>query len=338
MSDELESLASDYLDGESPPEKRSLFERAAITDATRAEELRSLAAIRDMVAGLPRPAAPDVSKAVLERITAPRSRIFGLPATTPPRVAAAMAAGLLVLAFGLASPHVFRRSVPAPPALVQAPVVTHPVPTAIVDEPVGVPETVGPPAVHATPPVGVAVKDRGTAALELLGRPGPHRILLISAGDGPADAAETASLLEISSHRDFFQLDTPGPADESRPSAVFVAELDPNELATLRNRLAGVFTGRIDEVEADPHLLTELASARRVTTLKADPAGEVLFPQNQMALQSPAVVASAPASQLDGGRIEAASPPVPVVAAEAAGHADDRPSIVLVWLVGPASP
>ena len=208
----------------------------------------------------------------------------------------------------------------------------------VVDAPRVDPEPAGPPIVIASSP-SRAVEDRVSALHELLDRPDPHRVFLISAENGPADFTETAALLEISSHRNFYQLDPSGADGGNGPSAsVFVAELDPNELATLRNRLSGAFAGRLDEIEVDRRLLAELANGRRVTALRAAPAGEILFPRNQMALQSAAVAGPSPALGGEPEPAERASRPVASSTVETGSRRDDRASIVLLWFIDPAAP
>ncbi|WP_165071621.1 anti-sigma factor family protein [Paludisphaera rhizosphaerae] len=335
MSDELESLASAYLDDELPPEARASVEHALSADASLAEEVRSLAVVRDIVAALPRPAGPDVSRAVLGRIAAPRRRLIAAPTRTT-WIVTATAAGLMAIAFGLATASRSRHThVNPPPVLTHSSVDSQPVATIVTAETAVDPGPVGPPATLAAPAAPKSVvEDRAVAALEILSRPGTHRVFLVSVLDDAIDANETAALLEISSHRNFFRLDVPASEEApGQPGAVFAAELDPSELATLRRRLSGAFTGRIDEVEADHLNLTRLASMSQVTALKGDPAGEVLFPQNRMALQSAAVVDHSAISQSGSGRTEGASPSTPAASAEVAPRSEDRPSIVLVWLV-----
>ncbi len=51
-----ESLLSAYLDGELDAEGRSAVEAALLSDAGLSDRLRELSAVRDLIAGLPRPA------------------------------------------------------------------------------------------------------------------------------------------------------------------------------------------------------------------------------------------------------------------------------------------
>src|SRR5947209_14843149 len=63
-----ESILSAYLDGELGPEQQQAVESAAIADPRLAEELRGLAALRDLVAGLPRRAPADMTARVMRRV------------------------------------------------------------------------------------------------------------------------------------------------------------------------------------------------------------------------------------------------------------------------------
>src|SRR4051812_21215633 len=64
-----ESLLSAYLDGELDPDQRSSIEAALLADPELAEQLRRLAAVRELVAGLPRPAPTvDLAGAIGARI------------------------------------------------------------------------------------------------------------------------------------------------------------------------------------------------------------------------------------------------------------------------------
>ena len=58
-----ESLLTAYLDGALEPDERSLVESALLLDPELAERLRGLAAVHELVAGLPRP----VLRAVMKR-------------------------------------------------------------------------------------------------------------------------------------------------------------------------------------------------------------------------------------------------------------------------------
>ena len=68
MSTDDESLLGAYLDGELEPEQRLAVESSLSTDARLAAMAQRLAAVRELVAGLSRPASPDVSLEVMRRV------------------------------------------------------------------------------------------------------------------------------------------------------------------------------------------------------------------------------------------------------------------------------
>src|SRR4051812_35968358 len=69
MNPEDDPFLSAYLDGELDPAQRAEVESALLSNPALAERLRQLAAVRDLVANLPRPSPrEDLSGAVLARI------------------------------------------------------------------------------------------------------------------------------------------------------------------------------------------------------------------------------------------------------------------------------
>src|SRR5438270_391802 len=63
-----DSLLSAYLDGQLSPDQQQLVESASVSDPHVAETLRNLTLVRDLLAGLSREAAVDVTAPVLARI------------------------------------------------------------------------------------------------------------------------------------------------------------------------------------------------------------------------------------------------------------------------------
>ena len=63
-----DSILSAYLDGQLGPEQQQAVESALFADPQLAEELRGLAFLRDLMAGLPREASPDVTSRVMRRV------------------------------------------------------------------------------------------------------------------------------------------------------------------------------------------------------------------------------------------------------------------------------
>jgi hypothetical protein len=69
MNRDEETFLSAYLDGELPPEQRDRVDSALVSDSALAEHLRELTVVRDLVAGLARPALQvDVASSVLARL------------------------------------------------------------------------------------------------------------------------------------------------------------------------------------------------------------------------------------------------------------------------------
>ncbi|WP_165249015.1 hypothetical protein [Paludisphaera soli] len=340
MSDELEFLQSAYLDDELDPDLRRSAEAAAASDPQKAEELRSLARVRELIAGLSRPAGPDFATEVLRRLAASGSRpaawAFG-----PSLRWGAAAAVLLAASLGIRAAIRHRDEPVAPPPVALAPasaVATEVVEAAprppVAAEPVGPPEALA----RATPdpdPTGpprldpASEPDRSQlAAGELLARPGPHRLFVVSSVEGPPDLDEIAEVLKLTSHRDFYRLELPGDdraeADAAGP-VVFAAELDPAEVGTLRRRLEAAHPGQVGEEEAGSALRTELAELGRAVRLPAEPAAEVQFPQSKMAIRIPSVPTAPPTDR----PADVGPPPI-----EPAG---DVPSVVLIRIIGPPS-
>ncbi len=306
MTDEPSPPNPNLADDEPPPDRRA----AATSDPAALAELRSLAAVRDLVAGLSRPAAPDLREAVLGRIAARRRR--------RPRTRAAVAATLLagcLAAFAVGrgrAPRPVAAPPPSPATVVAAvapaaPAVVEPAAPTPTRAPVVARRFVGPP------------DERPALVRRLMERAGPVHVFL-AADSRTIDAAGAAALVRLSSRRDFHRFDLP--AEDDRPAAaVFVAVLDPAELRTLRMRLADALPGGVREREADPLLLADLARAETATTLRGAPAAELLVPRRELAIRSPVLDAPPEAEP-------APAPPDVPAPAEAA----DDPATVLVWI------
>ena len=88
-----DSILSAYLDGQLGPEQQQAVESALFADPRLAEELRGLAALRDLLAGLPREAPADVTSRVMRRVRrrALRGGVVRAIAWGPVRAAVAVA-------------------------------------------------------------------------------------------------------------------------------------------------------------------------------------------------------------------------------------------------------
>jgi len=344
MSDDLDSLLSAYLDDELPEDRRRSFAGAA-SEPEKAEELRTLGKVRDLVAGLSRPVPPDLAPAVLGKLAGPARR-SGLPRGF--RLAAA--AGILVAFAGLWASPALRRAerapglVPVEPSPLQVPEAAQtPEPLVASNElgdPAGPPLTLAAtgssaPLLDAPGPPRSAVDPEArlrTVAGGLIGRSGPRRLFLVTEA-GPDDASQVASILSLSSHRDFYRLES---ADPSEP-VVLAAELDPDELATLRRRLAASYPGRVGEADAGQPSPADLAALGREERLRGEPAAEVHFPDGGLAIRTPFR-----ATETGTEPADESGPPSDAVAAELAGppappkpSAPEGPSVVLIRLAAP---
>lgn len=311
MTDDIHPQMAPLFDDDPPPDPRRLAEAIAASDPALAEEFRALAGVRDLVAGLSRPAAPGVSDAVLRRIASRRR------ARSVARVAAAavlIVGGAAVLTADrprVAAPAVAPRTAAVasiPIAVAAEPAVVLGPPTSSSTEPEAAPEMVGPP------------DDRPLIARRLLERPRPYRIFMGTPGRA-ADAEEVAKLVGLSSHRDFHRFDLP--ASDGRPGAtVFAAELDAGELRTLRMRLVDAMSDGLDEQETGAAVVADVTRAGTATTFRGDPAAELLMPQQRLALRLPPDV---PAPAEAPARTPAVEPGTPA-------PADEGPSVILIWL------
>ena len=344
MLDPTDPLLSAYLDDELTADERRSADAAIAADPEKAEELRSLAAARDLIAGLPRPAPVDLAPEVLRRIAAASARPRStLDRARRPALWAAAAGVLLAVSLTGLRLHVGApdQNQAPPPASVVA-VAAFPTPEADAPSdadaaPVGPPllasaigegALIGPPGPEPKAEPAPLVAARDAVALELVGRSGPHRAFI---APGPLDPAQVGFLMGNSSHRGFYRFDLPGADDEASPgdgSVVFAAEMGPSELATLRRRLDATFPGQLDEVEAAPPLLGQLAEIGRASSHRSEPIADVLFPQTKMALKTPAEAPAPPTPSP-----EEASPP-DAGGAPAPGASS---TVVLIWIVAPST-
>src|SRR5436190_521410 len=98
MKPEDETFLSAYLDGELHPHEREGVESALLSDPALGERLRQLAAVRDLVASLPRPAArEDLAGAVVRRIRRRRASVVMARLRSLPRPMAGVAAAALIV-------------------------------------------------------------------------------------------------------------------------------------------------------------------------------------------------------------------------------------------------
>lgn len=308
-----ESMLSAYLDDQLSPEQRRAVEAALKSDPAVAESLRSLAVVRDLIAELSRPTGPDLFPEIMERLEGRNlERRSGRPATRRLQLAALASGGVAASIACLALLGGRLQPSPRP-----APSFTAPSESILADsgpttdapsEPI-IAELLGPPALPRTaistgessPEVASTEQPSADAPAsdpdrllvhELLeGRP-PSRVFLVTALDGEATAERVATLLGISTHRNFHRIELPpaeGEVEAEKADAIgavaFAATLDPAELATFRERLTTAFSERFDDDGEKPAIAADLAKRGRAATLSANPAGDVLIPQTNLALR-----------------------------------------------------
>ncbi len=401
MSTDHESLLSAYLDGQLVPDQKHSAEAALASDPAAVEELRSLAGVRDLIAGLSRPAAPDLAPEVMRRLNLGSSgRRFAGTRVPWSRhrafVVGAAAAGLAGLVFVGGYLQFRPRHVRPQVVMAQNVDAGSFAPDPDVDAtlkvvtvaPVGPPRpiqersstdgpSVSPLPGPISPDAKLAAENQAAplaraSLLGLLNDQEPPRVFLVTDLDGLPVREQVVSLLGSSTHRDFHQFEIPPTTttDAASPaikSTVFAVTLDPSELATLRDRLTTAFTERLEESEAEPALLTQLAALGQVSTLPANPAADVLFPQTSLSLRfhphqgnawppAPDEVERAGKDRRASAKLPAQSdvtsekPTVgqpregsagvskpPLAPGETASPDLQKPSVVLVWIISPVA-
>ena len=105
MSTGDDTFLSAFMDGELDSDQQQVVESALVASPEIAENLRALASVRELVAGLPRDACPDISREVMRRIRGAKRRARGplapLRTSSEPTRRMAAIAGLFTLAAGL---------------------------------------------------------------------------------------------------------------------------------------------------------------------------------------------------------------------------------------------
>jgi len=357
MTIEQDFLVSAYFDDQADPDEKRRAEAAIASDPAAAEALRSLTVVRDLVASLSRPRAPDVSFEVLNRLVAdagrPRPWKTWGPYVGRGLGAAAVAAsvGLVVFLGGQSRSRVvsdpFPVVRPSTPQIASATAVPPPAPVPATT--VAATPTARPVAAEAAEPTPVAVvaerpapnRDEPPGFRELWETTGPRRDFVVSPEAGESTTATVATLLGQSTHRDFYKIVVPprrgGDAHDDAAAAVaFTATLDPNEFATLRRRLEAKFGDRLVMSDADPEVAALLADVGQVTAASATPAADVSFPQIKHALRVRSGAHSSPPPEPSGSPVEPTTSRPDDLPSSPAADDPTGPSVVLIWIVGSA--
>jgi anti-sigma factor RsiW len=289
-----ESLLSAYLDGELAPDQRSALEAVLLSDAELAKQLRGLAEVRGLVAGLPRPRLPvDLSPAVSAGI-AERSLFRGPWPRLLQRRFVFTAAGLgglgvaasLILGLLFVRPAAPRPAAPRPAvdALTAAPA-----PARTVEA--GPVLRTEPPAwrtAAAPVPVPRARKREDAAAAEkvraLLESPRLRRVLIVTdiIGEGTLDRVE--KLVQTTPRTDAgygrITVSQGIVIDPLHPNeaTVFALVMNDEELKHFQKKLEQSFPKRVEDGEADPVVVSQLGEVGSLAVLQGTPASSVVIP------------------------------------------------------------
>jgi hypothetical protein len=326
MSSGDDTFLSAYLDGQLDSNQQQLVESAMVASPALAENLRGLAVVRELVAGLHRDAGADVSPAVMRRIRGlNRSRSLFSPwrAWYAPtrRVAAVagyftLAAGILLIVTVIIALRPRDRGLRAAPRNAIDNVIADSGPgadgvstsesgTRIALNPRITPLKTG--TVHSAgldtrPLAGVrddvaAVASDGQAApvdLELarrmLDNPAERRFFYIKDGaDGKAQQ-QVASVVERTTRFGFFKFTVSQGIviDPRHPdqATVFTLLVSPKELGRLRDQLKEAFPDTIEETPANPGIVTQLADIGHVQEFAPAAPADVTISREALALRT----------------------------------------------------
>jgi hypothetical protein len=291
-----ESLLTAYLDGELEPDERLSIESALLDNPALARRLRELTQVHELIAGLPRPALlVDLGAEIGSRIDPNPVRLW--PALRGRRLVVAvtatsvltLAASLLV-ALGLALRH-------QPPGPRQVPVSTQPI--EIAGDPKSVPSGDHPPASETTPALPrLAQRTSDSAALErkqrdavaaekiraLLDSPRLQRVFIVTdviGGDTPdrvEELVQKTARTEATYGRITVSQGIVIDPLHPQKATVFALVLNEQELRHFQNKLKQSFPDRVEEAEADPIVVAQLAEIGQVSVLPGSPASEVVIP------------------------------------------------------------
>ena len=281
------SLLSAYLDDELDPAGRLEVESALLSEPRLSEELHELAAVRETLAGLPRPASPrDLSIQV-------GAQLAGRPARWPSRGAllpaiATAAALLIALAIGwrwfgalqgreLAHPLLAQRGLTAAPEGPRQPPIVAEIaalgPSYVDDAPKS-----------PTPEVGrVAPGDEDSEATArevgqahvrtLLDSPNLRRVFVVTDVLGGDASGRVDALLQQTPrgepHYGRITISQGIVIDPKHPdqATVFALVMNDREVAQLRAKLQETFPKDVEESIAEPGVVTQLADIGQVAVL-----------------------------------------------------------------------
>jgi hypothetical protein len=346
-----DSILSAYLDGELGPEQQQAVESALFADPQLADEVRNLALLRDLVAGLPRDVPADVTTRVMRRV---RRRAWlrtaeGVIAWGPVRAGLVAAAASLLLAISLPwFLHLDR--VPAggeaPIAQVRPVAEVRPVVRKNRGWPV-FPDPARearsePPGTGGHPTIVASAEDPGSGQDELvhvrkyLDHPNLRRIFLVSDTGNGSDEQRVASVVEQTTHYNYYKITiSQGIVIDPRhpdQATVFALVVGPRDLHRLGDQLRTALKDRVEESDAEPAVVTQLADIGQVEARSPSPAAEMDIPREVvMAIKAPN-----PGGDIgppEAPRAELPKPGEPTRQQERSSpRADEADLVVLVWV------
>jgi hypothetical protein len=302
-----ESILSAYLDGQLGPEEQQAVESALLDEPRLADDLASLAGLRDLLAGLPRESPVDLTSRVMRRV---RRRALlgtarGVVAWGPVRAAglAAIAAGVLMMLAapwflqvrrgpaGAAEPRIADREAirKARPSLSNARWPAFPPHT-------GGERTTQPGGSEDHRPSRAQSADgAGSAQVELvdvreyLDNPQLRHIFVVTdVGDG-SDEQRVADVVEHTTQFNYYKITISQGIvlDPRHPdqATVFALVVGPRELESLRDRLRTALNDRVEEESAEPGVVTRLADIGHVEACSPSPSANMDIPREDLAFK-----------------------------------------------------
>ena len=325
MNFDEETFLSAYLDGALDIEQRRRVESSLVSDPRLADHLRSLTAVRDLVAGLSRPGpAADVSALILNRIqerpVLGSLRRFRDSARSPRALlailsTAALAFAAVSLAFVAAQAFRAHRPVRAgdgavarftpadsgerPPLSVAVSAPHSPASTTT-------PKLAGP---QAPPPAAATLhgpdpaERLGDAELQkvrrILDSPSLRKVFVVADVLGGQATRQVGNLLDTTPRKYStyicITIDPNVAVDPKHPggASVFAVVLDDQELGRLRVALRDEFHGNLEETDPNPQSVTQLADSGQVGVFPGTTVADLILP-----VDAPLSLRSAPEKAL----------------------------------------
>jgi hypothetical protein len=300
-----ESHLSAYLDGELEPDDRLEIESAMLGDPELARQVRQLAEVRDLVAGLSRPVAPiDLSQAIdarigrhlwLDALRIPRPP--GFPGIVGASLASlALAASLLIaLALALESQQRTRRLRTPQPAHTVAESAVAADDAAARSQSAGERPLPPPPRLANRP--SPSSHDDATAQKirAMLDNPRLRRIFIVTDVIGGGTPDQIESLVQKTPRTDAaygrITISQGIVIDPLHPkeATVFALVMNDQELQHFQKKLEQSFPERVEAAEADPIVVAQLGDVGRVSVLPGTPASSVVIPRDDSARNATAL-------------------------------------------------